>query len=241
MNLFVKQYSKPLFDRDQEEGFQEKRTRLSGVVLKVNISIERHASKIYTRTMFEMFGSFLFASGSYTMEELIPKRKYIATHQNWEKREKYLKSVFEIELSPDGELYTYECGLFEHMGMVCCHIIKVMTELRLQEIPKRHIMKRWTLDARDILPDHLRHYQKDNGMHETHTFRHSKMYIAALELVKMGDMNVAAYDVVMSCLIDAKHKVSLLCDKTNGMSVIEKTASVAKSNGCSTVPTLANV
>jgi hypothetical protein len=132
MNLFVKQYHKLLFDRDQEEGFQEKRTRLviakiiiviiicclgletlkfifmkcylqGGAVLKVNIPLEKHASRIYTRTMFEMFGSFLFASGSYTVEELIPKKKYVATHLNASKREKYLKSVFEIEVSKEEE------------------------------------------------------------------------------------------------------------------------------------------
>jgi hypothetical protein len=110
-----------------------------------------------------------------------------------------------------------------------------MSELRLSEIPKKHIMKRWTIDARDILPDHLKHYQKDVGLHETHTFRHSKMYIAALELVKMGDMNVAAYDLVMNSLLDAKLKVTPLCDKTDGMSLVEKEASIAKSTGANRV------
>jgi hypothetical protein len=78
--------------------------------------------------MFEMFGSFLFGSGSYDVEELVPRRKYVATHINAEKREKYMKSVFEIEVSIEGDFYTCECGLFEHMGMVCCHIIKVSTK-----------------------------------------------------------------------------------------------------------------
>ncbi|KAM0836997.1 hypothetical protein ACQ4PT_061956 [Festuca glaucescens] len=169
---------------DQEEGFQEKRTRLGGAVLKVNLPIEKHASRIF---------------------------------------------------SDEADYYTCEYGLFEHMGMVCCHIIKVSAVLgSLSEIPKKHVMKRWTLEARDILPDHLKHYQKDIGLNETHTFRHSKMYIAALELVKMGDMNVAAYEAVMNCLIDAKHKVIPLCDKTYGMSIVEKTSSMAKSNGPST-------
>jgi hypothetical protein len=63
--------------------------------------------------------------GSYDVEELIPRRKYVATHINAEKREKYMKSVFEVEVSFEGDFYTCECGLFEHMGMVCCHIIKV--------------------------------------------------------------------------------------------------------------------
>jgi hypothetical protein len=61
------------------------------------------------------------------------------------------------------------------------------------------------------------------------------MYIAALELVKMGDMNVAAYEAVMNCLIGAKLKVTPLSDKTDGMSIVDKAASMAKSNGTSAV------
>jgi hypothetical protein len=95
----------------------------------MNIPIEIHASRIYTRTIYEMFGNFLFASGSYYVEELIPKRKYVATHRNAEKREKYLKSVFEITVNSAGDYYTCECGMFEHMGMICSHIIKVGTHI----------------------------------------------------------------------------------------------------------------
>lgn len=157
-NNIVKQYNKLQFDRDQEEGFQEKRTLLGGVVLKVNISLEKHASKVYTRTMFEMFGSFMYAAGSSMVEEIVRKRKYIVTHVNAEKRDKYCKTVFKIEISECGEVYSCQCGLFEHMGMICCHIIKVMIVLDVKTIPKHHIMKRWTIDARDILPDHLKHY-----------------------------------------------------------------------------------
>ncbi|KAM3273141.1 hypothetical protein ACQJBY_042872 [Aegilops geniculata] len=229
MNLFVKQYHKLQFDREQEEGFQEKRTRLGGVVLKLNIPIGKHASKIYTRTVFEMFGSFLYASGAYMVETLVPKRKYIATHNNAEKQ-KYRKSVFHIDATEDGKKFTCECGMFEHMGMVCCHILKVMAGLGLKEIPDYHIVKRWTVDATDILPEHLKHYQKDQGRIETPTFRHTSLYNAALELVMLGDTNVEAYDIVMQAITDTKHKVQPLCENKDGMSVVEKTATLSKNN-----------
>lgn len=96
-----------------------------GIVLKANIPLEKHASKIYTRTMFELFGSYMYAAGSYTVEEIIPRKKYTTTHVNAEKRNKYCKTVFEIGISDCGDIYKCQCGLFEHMGMVCCHIIKV--------------------------------------------------------------------------------------------------------------------
>lgn len=121
MNLFVKQYSKLQFDRDQEEGFQEKRTQLGGIVLKANIPLEKHASKIYTRTMFELFGSYMYAAGSYTVEEIIPRKKYTTTHVNAEKRNKYCKTVFEIGISlwrylqmPMRSIRTYGDGLLPH-------------------------------------------------------------------------------------------------------------------------------
>jgi hypothetical protein len=75
--------------------------------------------------MFEMFGSILYAAGSYDVEEIVPKERYVARHVNAEKIEKYRKPVFEVTLSEDGEVYTCECGLFPHMGMVCPHMLKV--------------------------------------------------------------------------------------------------------------------
>lgn len=42
-------------------------------------------------------------------------------------------------------------------------IARVMDILNLAEIPKKHIVKRWTKDAMDILPGHLVHYQKDEA------------------------------------------------------------------------------
>lgn len=233
MNLFVKQYNKLQFDRDQEEGFQEKRTLLGGVVLKANLPLEKHASKIYTRTMFEMFGSFMYAAGSYTVEEIVRKRKYIATHVNAKKRNKYCKTVLEVDISECSEVYSCQCGLFEHMGMVCCHIIKVMIVLDVKTLPKHHIMKRWTVDARDILPDHLKHYQKDMGPLESPTYRHSALYVTALDLVRMGDTDVQSYDFVMKHLKDGLKMVVPFCEKGDGMSVLDKASSVARSNGTS--------
>lgn len=58
---------------DSEESYQEKRTKLGGVVLKANLLIEIHASKIHTRTMFEKFGEMLYEGGSYIMVEVIPR------------------------------------------------------------------------------------------------------------------------------------------------------------------------
>lgn len=56
MHMFVKQYMRLQFDRDADESYEEKRTKIGGVVLKTKTLLERNASKIYSghvRTIWE--------------------------------------------------------------------------------------------------------------------------------------------------------------------------------------------
>jgi hypothetical protein len=96
-----------------------------GVVLRNNLPIEEHASKVYTRTMFEMCAGFMYKAGRYILVEVMQGRKYVVRHVNGESRERWSKSEHIVLVSADGGKYDCECGLFDHMGMICCHIIKV--------------------------------------------------------------------------------------------------------------------
>lgn len=66
-----------------------------------------------------------------------------------------------------------------------------MDYVGVQEIPKRHIIKRWTKDARGILPQHLAHFQKDQAANQSFTGRSSTLYLHAMGLVRIGDSSVA--------------------------------------------------
>jgi len=66
-------------------------------------------------------------------------------------------------------------------------LVQVLIQFGIHEIPRKHIIKRWTINARDILPPHLEHYQKDKGSLHSQTLRHSNLYLSALEVVKLGD------------------------------------------------------
>ena len=51
-----------LFDREADDNYEERRTKI------VNTPPEFHASKIYTRAMFENFGEVLYEAGQYRVE-----------------------------------------------------------------------------------------------------------------------------------------------------------------------------
>jgi hypothetical protein len=73
-----------------------------------------------------------------------------------------------------------------------------MDYIGIEEIPKKHILKRWTREARDMLPAHLRHYQKDESRGKPVIYRHSTLYILAMEPVHLGDSSTEAYEKLVS-------------------------------------------
>jgi hypothetical protein len=92
-------------------------------VFKSGLPIEKHAAKIYTRTMFEKFQDFLYMAMSYDGDEIVSGQKFVAKNVDSDTREKWCKVNFEVTLS-DG-YYSCECFMYEHMGMLCSHVLKV--------------------------------------------------------------------------------------------------------------------
>lgn len=96
-----------------------------------------------------------------------------------------------------------------------------MIQLGQQEIPRYHVIKRWTIDARDNLPGHLIHYQRDRAPQKGATFRHNALYLSALELVQKGDRNVAAFDRAMDILIAANAELDIIGAVKDGKGLAE--------------------
>uniref|UniRef100_A0ACD6A2L2 Uncharacterized protein n=1 Tax=Avena sativa TaxID=4498 RepID=A0ACD6A2L2_AVESA len=100
-----------------------------------------------------------------------------------------------------------------------------MDYLGVDSIPEKHILKRWSKGARDVLPEHLKHYERTLGNNKDSTYRHSSLYILAMEVVRLGDTSAEAYEKCMNLLKEAlatlgpyeKTRDGLgLEDKTNG-------------------------
>ena len=131
-------------------------------------------------------------------------RKYVTVHNNAAKREKWSRVQYEVNINEDQTEYTCECGQFKHTGMLCSHVLRVMEILHMEEKPAKHILKRWTKDTRDILPQHLVQYQKDNPVNMSFTCRHPTLFLKAMEVVRLGDSSAEAFDHLITYLVDLK-------------------------------------
>lgn len=118
-----------------------------------------------------------------------------------------------------------ECGQFSHMGLLCSHVLKVLDFIHITEIPKKHILKRWTRDARDILPPHLSQYQKDNANNNNpFSYRHFNMYLQAMKLVRMGDTSVQAYEHLVSLFKHCAEEMKPYAEIRDGLGLEDRMA-----------------
>lgn len=106
------------------------------IVLKFNLPIECHASRIYTRAMFKIFSDELFHSGPYEVKGNQLDGKMIVEHVNAETRKRWCKVNYEVHVDRESDTYTCECGMFQHSGILCRYILKVSICLFSHNIPQ---------------------------------------------------------------------------------------------------------
>uniref|UniRef100_A0ACD5Z8E9 Uncharacterized protein n=1 Tax=Avena sativa TaxID=4498 RepID=A0ACD5Z8E9_AVESA len=98
-----------------------------------------------------------------------------------------------------------------------------MDYLGIEEILAQHLLKRWTRDARDILPAHLKVYQNDHASSRSFTYRHSTIFRKALELVRLGDASAEAYENLDGLFNDNLVAMAPYNDKRDGLGLEDRT------------------
>ena len=107
--------------------------------------IERHAASVYTKNLFYKFSKEFEKTAEYDVKPkgqfqywLVPNNNFVYGYG----KRNYLVTALEEE-----ESYCCKCSKVDRDGMLCCHILKVMTRLDVKAIPQRYILKRWTQEA----------------------------------------------------------------------------------------------
>ncbi|KAL6637615.1 hypothetical protein ACP70R_025187 [Stipagrostis hirtigluma subsp. patula] len=207
MNMFVQQFNKLLFDRNMEEDRAEHETKIFNNVRQRAWPIEEHAMTFYTAAVYELFRKEIDKSTHYHAVEVIKDREYNVLHVKPRKKYPWYGDAFKVVVNGEGESYHCECGLYQHFGVLCSHVLRVLVQQGIPEIPKAHIMKRWTHEARDILPKELRAYQKDNLSLDSMTFRFKFLYVNAIGVVDAGNEDRNTFNIVAQGLKKIQKKI----------------------------------
>ena len=142
---FVKQYQKIQDKCLVAQDGQDFRTDDKARRRWSKYSMERHATSVYTKNLFYKFSKEFEKTAEYNVKPkgqfqywLVPNNNFVYGYG----KRNYLVTALEEE-----ESYYCECSKVDRDGMLCCHILKVMTRLGVKAIPQRYILKRWTQEA----------------------------------------------------------------------------------------------
>ncbi|XP_038698001.1 protein FAR1-RELATED SEQUENCE 5-like [Tripterygium wilfordii] len=109
-----------------------------------NSPMLQQASKVYTPNMFKRFQKQLDCATAAT----------IVYSDNSKEVEEYKISLLKsngqwvVLFNPKDKTISCSCGLFESLGILCCHALKVYDRFDVKYIPEAYIMKRWTRMAK---------------------------------------------------------------------------------------------
>ncbi|KAF2926063.1 protein FAR1-RELATED SEQUENCE 5-like [Oryza sativa Japonica Group] len=118
-----------------------------------NYPMETKALEVYTRPIFNRFQKELIASTSYKLTRT-SENMYLVEPNGGPVRN-YGSRAFIVAANVLDRTYNCECCKFERDGILCCHVLKVMTSDfvgQVSDIPEHYILPRWTMVKEPELP-----------------------------------------------------------------------------------------
>ncbi|CAN6372443.1 unnamed protein product [Urochloa humidicola] len=208
MHLFVTKFNELQKDRDSEESKEQFVTNQVTRRLRTTEPIAQHANEVYTRTMYEIFDSQLYKSGYFIIDRKPAADKFVLI----DTRQERFGYRHEIFVTLHGSEYIHcSCGLFEHMGMPCRHMLKVLTHLDKRQIPKKNIMSRWTklCDEDSSNSEYLRQLAINND-EEKRRMILKKAFELATKTTRISNYT---FEQTMQALADAENSSNIVRSK----------------------------
>lgn len=91
-----------------------------------NSPIEKHAARVYTRGAFERFKEQFGWSLHYKVEKTSNEKQLLLVRIGDDNMQNWSRKVYEVEANIEDNEFCCVCKLYEHLGILCRHIIRVM-------------------------------------------------------------------------------------------------------------------
>lgn len=208
INAFVSQYTKLIDDRESCDAMAERNSKQRSIKLQFGYLVEKHASIIYTPRVYSLFKKQLVKSTKYIVIPRCEENTFEVKRVEAESQDGWCKVRYTIKVDESIGYYKCECGLYEHFGVICSHIIRIFVNRGICKIPDCHIMKRWTKKARRGTRNAASMIQSGENGEEARSFRHQMLYFSAVALVNEGEVDERACAITKSNFMRCKQELA---------------------------------
>ncbi|XP_061350040.1 protein FAR1-RELATED SEQUENCE 9-like [Gastrolobium bilobum] len=148
LNEFVEKYNQAVDARYDSFKKQDFESRHKERHLTLNMPLEEHAAKVYTRAIFTKFSDVLSHSFPLSMEKLGNDGEWV-TYRVFNRKEKDYSATVKMKL--ENRETRCSCQYFEFVGIPCEHIIAIFSVENVEQIPEHMILRCWSKEGNDII------------------------------------------------------------------------------------------
>ncbi|XP_060669165.1 protein FAR1-RELATED SEQUENCE 5-like [Ziziphus jujuba] len=197
--------------------------------LKVKSGIFKHAASEYTMKIFSFFEQELISFFGVRMTEFSNNGiDYI-----YEAFEEGCKRIFKVQFSSLTSTVSCSCKLFESMGLLCCHALKVIDSKNFTCIPKQYIMKRWTKGAKkEVVGSYDLSYSSDKEKKSAQSLRLSELLHQGNFAFSVGSLSDLGTKIIKQKLMEALKILENDEEIANVMGNLNKRDNNISSNEC---------
>lgn len=106
--------------------------------------LRRVLDSYYTRKIYNLFGTEIMASMAFKMNEV----EITGTFHTFKLNEEGRSTVYVVKLNSSDSTITCTCKMFESIGVLCRHALKVLNVRNITKIPPQYILQCWRKDAK---------------------------------------------------------------------------------------------
>ncbi|GJN34648.1 hypothetical protein PR202_gb23330 [Eleusine coracana subsp. coracana] len=150
LRQFVRQYENALQDKVEKENIADFQSFKSTIPCITHYDIEKQFQSAYTNSKFQEFQIEL-TKKMYCYSTFIKKEGPIEVYQVTEDMkigERRKDVVYNILLNEEEFEVKCSCRCFEFRGILCRHVICLITQKRLKEVPSNYIIERWKKECK---------------------------------------------------------------------------------------------
>lgn len=81
---------------------------------------------------------------AYTVEEIEKDKKYSVVKLMKDNGQEFDRDSFLVQVEREQNKFECVCSKYERDGILCCHDLRLLTQLGIHKIPDAYIKKRWT-------------------------------------------------------------------------------------------------
>lgn len=193
---FLGEYQRIVDTIEEKQKQQDSVTRGTKPSYWSEYYFERQAARLYNRAIFYRFQQELKGTTKLNTEERELNKTYEVFKSETHAVREFRPRRFIVKIDKQNEQYSCICAKFQKDGILCMHVLKVLIQMNITELPERYFLDRWRPKEKKNIRAHDHNIPKDLGG-ENSQLRFNILSRKMVDLASQGSKTAEKYAYIL--------------------------------------------